>query len=223
VLLEAQQYGTPVAATRVGGVPEAVREGETALLADAGDAEMLVDHCRALLADASLRRRMGEAGRAFVTAAFTAEKLGESHLRLLDLPGTCKPGRDEGEAVMEAGRANYPLTDLEPQLRLVEYLRRQTAEALCLLAEDSIQDLLPRLPGNCLCVAAPPDAAYKEHVRPGMIACLLAKRTPSPALRKMLFRLGVAEMIVSEDGALYRLPTRTPSLARRIKNMAGLL
>ena len=51
VLVEAQAMGLPIVATRVGGVPEAVREGETAVLVPPHDPGALADAVRALVAD----------------------------------------------------------------------------------------------------------------------------------------------------------------------------
>ena len=63
VLAEAMACGTPVVATRVGGAPDVVAEGETGLLVPYGDAAALGDAVARLLADEALRARMGEAGR----------------------------------------------------------------------------------------------------------------------------------------------------------------
>ncbi len=57
-LLEAQCAGLPVVAGRAGGVPDIVRDGETGLLAEPGDAPALAAAARRLLGDAERRRRM---------------------------------------------------------------------------------------------------------------------------------------------------------------------
>ncbi len=64
VLLEAIRAGVPIVASDTGGIPEVVRDGENGLLCPPGDAAAFAAALDALLADASLRRRMGAAGRA---------------------------------------------------------------------------------------------------------------------------------------------------------------
>jgi glycosyltransferase involved in cell wall biosynthesis len=54
VLLEAMALGTPIVATRVGGVPEIVVNGATGLLVDPGDPSRLADACGKIIADAAL-------------------------------------------------------------------------------------------------------------------------------------------------------------------------
>jgi glycosyltransferase involved in cell wall biosynthesis len=51
-----------VVATPVGGTPEVVVDGETGLLVPPRNPDALADALRRLLADADLRRRMGDAG-----------------------------------------------------------------------------------------------------------------------------------------------------------------
>ncbi len=60
-ILEAQAAGLPVVAGRVRGVPEVMRDGETGLLAPAGDDAALAAALGRLLADAELRARFGAA------------------------------------------------------------------------------------------------------------------------------------------------------------------
>lgn len=72
-LLQAMACGLPVVATRVGGVPEVVREGVDGILVDAGDDEQLVAALTLLAEDAALRRRLGEAGRTRVAERFGIE------------------------------------------------------------------------------------------------------------------------------------------------------
>jgi glycosyltransferase involved in cell wall biosynthesis len=71
VLLEAQACGKPVVAFNLGGINEAVRNGETGLLVKRGSVEELADALLRLLADKPLREKMGANGRGFVTENFT--------------------------------------------------------------------------------------------------------------------------------------------------------
>lgn len=74
-LLEAMNAGLPVIATAVGGNVEIVVDGETGYLVPAGDAESLAQRIMELTADASLRERMGRAGRARLESCFSAETM----------------------------------------------------------------------------------------------------------------------------------------------------
>jgi glycosyltransferase involved in cell wall biosynthesis len=58
-VLEAGACATPTAALAVGGLTEAIRDGETGMLAH--NVEQLTENIRLLLADSDLRRRMGDA------------------------------------------------------------------------------------------------------------------------------------------------------------------
>ncbi|MCL2642690.1 MAG: glycosyltransferase family 4 protein [Candidatus Bathyarchaeota archaeon] len=71
VLLEASASGKPVVAFNIGGVNEVVLEGETGLLTRRGCSEDFAEALLRLLGDASLRQRMGVAGRLFVGKHFT--------------------------------------------------------------------------------------------------------------------------------------------------------
>ena len=64
VYLEAGAHGLPVIAHAIGGVPEAVVDGETGLLVAPGDGAALTAAFSRLLTEPALRRRLGEAGRA---------------------------------------------------------------------------------------------------------------------------------------------------------------
>jgi glycogen(starch) synthase len=60
VLVEAMAVGLPVVASRVGGIPEVVSDGETGLLVEPGDAASLGRAIDRLVADPALRRSMGQ-------------------------------------------------------------------------------------------------------------------------------------------------------------------
>lgn len=63
VALEAMIFAKPVVASRVGGVPEVVVEGETGFMVTAGDAESLAVALIRMLESPSRMQAMGEAGR----------------------------------------------------------------------------------------------------------------------------------------------------------------
>ena len=70
-LLEAMASGTPVVASRVGGVPEIVADGETGYLVEPGDVAGLRQRLEDLLGDRRRAERMGRAARESVVARFT--------------------------------------------------------------------------------------------------------------------------------------------------------
>lgn len=76
-VLEAMASGTPVVASRTGGLPEVVRDGETGFLVPPGDTDALRDRLDQLLGDPALARRMGRAGRSDVLERFTWAKTAE--------------------------------------------------------------------------------------------------------------------------------------------------
>jgi glycosyltransferase involved in cell wall biosynthesis len=70
VLLEAAATGVPVIGSRIGGIPEAVVDGQTGILVPDRDSSTLALRMMSLLEDPTLRRRMGEEGRALVERQF---------------------------------------------------------------------------------------------------------------------------------------------------------
>jgi glycosyltransferase involved in cell wall biosynthesis len=63
VLLEAMAAGLPVVASRVGGIPEIVSEGETGLLVEPDNPDALAEALRLLCQNESLRFSMGRSAR----------------------------------------------------------------------------------------------------------------------------------------------------------------
>jgi L-malate glycosyltransferase len=61
--LEAMACEVPVIASRVGGIPEVVTDGETGFLSEVGDVEKMAADAARLLSDATLRREMGKRAR----------------------------------------------------------------------------------------------------------------------------------------------------------------
>ncbi len=95
VLIEAAACGRPIVSADVPGCREIVREGENGLLVPARDARALAGAIRRLIDDASLRRRLGERGRAIAEAEFSVEHLVAAHMALYRalLPGRGDPAQ----------------------------------------------------------------------------------------------------------------------------------
>ncbi len=83
-LIEAAACGLPIVATDVPGCREIVREGETGFLVPACDGAALADALGKLIADADLRRRFGEAGRALAESGFSVEAVTTRMLEVYD-------------------------------------------------------------------------------------------------------------------------------------------
>jgi glycosyltransferase involved in cell wall biosynthesis len=75
--IEAQAMGVPVIGTRVGGVPDTLREGETGLLVPAHEPSALADAIIALASDREQRQRMSKAGRSWVLEEYTVQRMAE--------------------------------------------------------------------------------------------------------------------------------------------------
>jgi glycosyltransferase involved in cell wall biosynthesis len=75
VLLEAMAMEKPVVASRVGGIPDIVKDGINGFLTTPGDTKELGDALKILLNDKRLATRMGKEGRKGVTAEFSADMM----------------------------------------------------------------------------------------------------------------------------------------------------
>jgi glycosyltransferase involved in cell wall biosynthesis len=71
-VLEAMAAGLPVLTCPVGGIPDAVTNGVEGFLVPPGDVPALSSRLQALLADESLRQRMGDTARYRVQTQFSA-------------------------------------------------------------------------------------------------------------------------------------------------------
>ena len=89
VLIEAMALAKPIVATRVGGVPEIVRDGETGILVPPKDPERLAESLLYLLRNPGEGKRLGERGKAVVVQEFNVEtmahKIAEVYREVLGL------------------------------------------------------------------------------------------------------------------------------------------
>ncbi|MBK6725223.1 MAG: N-acetyl-alpha-D-glucosaminyl L-malate synthase BshA [Pyrinomonadaceae bacterium] len=73
--LEAQACEVPVIATRIGGIPEVVNDGESGFLSDVGDIEKMSADVIRLLSDENMRRSFGEKGRELAVQRYSTSKI----------------------------------------------------------------------------------------------------------------------------------------------------
>jgi len=97
-LIEAGAAAVPAVATRVGGVPTVVVDGETGLLAARGDDGAIAAAVLTLLNDPERRRTMGAAARVRVRERFSAERL------LADIDRLYSTGKGAGKPASDSGR-----------------------------------------------------------------------------------------------------------------------
>jgi glycosyltransferase involved in cell wall biosynthesis len=75
VLLEAMASGLPVVATKVGGVAEIVKHGETGYVVAAGDEDSLFVAILKMAGDENVRMEYGSRAQAYVAANHSTDRL----------------------------------------------------------------------------------------------------------------------------------------------------
>ena len=75
VVLESMAAGAAVVATRVGGTPEAIQDGQNGLLVPPGEPEPMADAICALLADPERAHSLGKAARQSINERYSMERM----------------------------------------------------------------------------------------------------------------------------------------------------
>ena len=109
-ILEYMAAGLPVVATDVGGVREAIVEGETGHIVASGDDEAMAERIIQVLKDDDKARMMGARGKAMVSEKFSSEHHLHNTLELYDELLSKHAGR------LESGLARVPATAHVPHL-----------------------------------------------------------------------------------------------------------
>ena len=71
-------------ATRVGAIPKVIKDGETGLLVDPGDADGLRNTLARLLSNSDLCHRIGAAGHDWVSLNYTSEAMALKYRQMYD-------------------------------------------------------------------------------------------------------------------------------------------
>ena len=84
VALEANAAGLPLVGSKIPGLEEAVKDGETALLHDVADTEGMAKSVVRIITDQQYAKRLGDAGRARVRESFSTEASAGRLLEIYD-------------------------------------------------------------------------------------------------------------------------------------------
>jgi glycosyltransferase involved in cell wall biosynthesis len=83
-VLEAMGCGLPVVATRVGGIPEVVVDGQTGLLVASEDAQQLARALETLVQQEDTRMTLGQQGRMRVVTHFSLHRMVQEYQTLYE-------------------------------------------------------------------------------------------------------------------------------------------
>jgi O-antigen biosynthesis protein len=92
VVLEALALGVPVIASRIGGLPALVRDGETGFLVEPGDVRGIARHLERLADDPAERERLKHSARAFAERTLDASAMNRAYEQALERLLPTPPG-----------------------------------------------------------------------------------------------------------------------------------
>lgn len=93
--LEAMACEVPVVASRVGGIPEVVTDGETGFLSEVGDVHEMAKNAAQLLVDKDLRREMGGRARESALGRYSTDSVIPKYLAFYEEVIRKTAGRDQ--------------------------------------------------------------------------------------------------------------------------------
>jgi phosphatidyl-myo-inositol dimannoside synthase len=144
VFLEAQACGIPVAGTRTGGIPDAIREGEGAWLTEEDDTDQLALLMRKLVTTPEVFPAAGAEARERVVRDFTWKRYGQRFSAALKRAGI----NTTSDGAQSNGEGQQGVTVVVPTLNRGSYLMNTISDLLAqdhrpleiLLVDQSTQD-----------------------------------------------------------------------------------
>jgi glycosyltransferase involved in cell wall biosynthesis len=204
VIIEGMAAGKPVVATRGGGVPEIVADGETGLLVPMGDAAAMAAAVARLLADPAAAREMGRRGRRRAAERFAIAGTARGVERVLDRLGAARPPRaappppPRAAGVVRVLHVGHSAAPGGGELALLRALRHMDpsrfASEVCLFEDGPLVGLLAAA-GVATHVSAVPRAvvhARRDGLGPAALALGL-----DDAVATLGRALGLARLIVA--------------------------
>src|SRR5678815_1597408 len=82
--LEAMACEVPVIASRVGGIPEVVTDGETGFLSEVGDVTKMAEDAARLLSDETFRKQMGKRARESAVSRYRTDIVIPQYIRFYE-------------------------------------------------------------------------------------------------------------------------------------------
>jgi glycosyltransferase involved in cell wall biosynthesis len=166
VILEAMTAGRPVVSTRVGGIAEAIEQGRSGFLSEPGDDEGLAAAMAQLVADETLRARLGAAARQDVER-YSIQRLAGKWTRLYESSW----GQGAGHAAAPAELPEGAQTARPETASLPSHASRILLWRLCPLPRllQLASDLRQRFPDatiECVCQTSVAGRLEKAGVRP---------------------------------------------------------
>ena len=141
-LAEAMACGLPVVASRTGGIPDVVTDGETGLLVTHGDVVELSDALRRVVEDPSLAARLGSAGRRRVESEFgwDARARATDDVFATTLDRTARPPRKTTRAgATRHLRVTQVTSRYPPELGGMERAVKELSEALAVELGEPVE------------------------------------------------------------------------------------
>ena len=208
VLLEAMMYGKPIITCEAGGIGEVVTAGQNALVCQPGDAAALADSLRLLVADPSLRARLGAAGRESYERRFDAQTIARSMQAFVEqvIPGRVGAGPSDS-------RVDRRLEELLREVLSLPAQAARTAAAELLEESDPVaEQTVARLRAAALTIPPPPRAAKPRTPR---VSAVVITRNHPWAVCQALDALHQSERppraIVVDNGSV-------PAVSERLAN-----
>jgi len=82
VILEAKAAGVPVAASRIGGIPDLIQHGQTGLLFDPNDSSQIEEAIRRILSDRLFAAQLSENARIEASKRFDPRVIAKQHVEI---------------------------------------------------------------------------------------------------------------------------------------------